>query len=192
MGVGGQWRARLVSILVLLELPFDQCPEARQGRGRCVSILVLLELPFDHQWQDGTLYRAEFQSLFYWNCRLIPAIICSIIWIPTGFNPCFIGIAVWSISLSGLSMPSRCFNPCFIGIAVWSTRETFDTEAAEQFQSLFYWNCRLIDSLNPGLDEQERFQSLFYWNCRLIDNSSILSLFRFSFHSLFSWDCRLI
>jgi len=54
-----------------------------------------LELPFD---QPG-VERADnifgrFQSLFYWNCRLIKQQFINVVYAYYGFNPYFIGIAV--------------------------------------------------------------------------------------------------
>jgi len=60
-----------------------------------VSILILLELPFDaFEEFKAENDKRRFQSLFYWNCRLIFL----------ARNPNYIG--------------RRSFNPYFIGIAV--------------------------------------------------------------------------
>ncbi len=185
-----------VSILVLLELPFDPCCTPRLAAMFLgVSILVLLELPFDRHfrvsldeffWVVSILVLLElpfdllmpvpnttptlmFQSLFYWNCRLITFFTIVPIRANMGFNPCFIGIAVWSFRSGGLpgmvgwvsilvllELPfdlnlnvdsnnaTNGFNPCFIGIAVWSPAAAWDKFDQLLFQSLFYWNCRLI------------------------------------------------
>ncbi len=159
----------------------------------------------------------RFQSLFYWNCRLIETLVIAEIGMNFCFNPCFIGIAVWSTTPDiRTSTAPRCFNPCFIGIAVWSTAVADGTAPEGRFQSLFYWNCRLIvvevtlaggyDSFNPcfiGIavwslpnimhpHNGQTFQSLFYWNCRLIilvqGDPCDCALFQ----SLFYWNCRLI
>ncbi len=158
-----------------------------------VSILVLLELPFDLCFIEMTVIELkEFQSLFYWNCRLICKV-CGHVWlarvfqslfywncrligcayrsssrlrgvsilvllelpfdliatvevysVSLSFNPCFIGIAVWSSIPTRHTRRSRGFNPCFIGIAVWSHPGSAQEPEGYRFQSLFYWNCRLI------------------------------------------------
>ena len=84
----------LVSILILLELPFDlNTVPVRDGLKRFQSLFY---------WNCRLIYRAEvsrtpckeFQSLFYWNCRLIYVTqLSDLSWNPC-FNPYFIGIAV--------------------------------------------------------------------------------------------------
>jgi len=58
-----------------------------------VSILILLELPFDNIKVHGNVADQGFQSLFYWNCRLIK-MLDGLVAECLRFNPYFIGIAV--------------------------------------------------------------------------------------------------
>jgi len=78
-----------------------------------------LELPFDQRVGGGiVMYEAMFQSLFYWNCRLISSRSSCVAY----------GIAVSILILLELpfdpadqygSQENKCsFNPYFIGIAV--------------------------------------------------------------------------
>ena len=60
-----------VSILILLELPFDNFIKIYLSFIGRVSILILLELPFDQKYSESRKENIKFQSLFYWNCRLI-------------------------------------------------------------------------------------------------------------------------
>ncbi len=136
----------------------------------------------------------EFQSLFYWNCRLIPTIRYSSGSSHLSFNPCFIGIAVWSpwgcggnrrellVSIlvllelpfdqqSGRSRWSRprSFNPCFIGIAVWSPHGSWCVAGELSSFNPCFIGIAVWSSEDLKWDTKKvKFQSLFYWNCRLI------------------------
>jgi len=82
-----------------------------------VSILILLELPFDLSIYAITAGIDGFQSLFYWNCRLIRLMesqqqssqVSILILLELPFDKKQAGIAHWG---------GNSFNPYFIGIAV--------------------------------------------------------------------------
>ncbi len=94
----------------------------------------------------------EFQSLFYWNCRLITQLTISGWPVRTRFNPCFIGIAVWSSRKRKNRKATICFNPCFIGIAVWSPGNIYPQCMCWSFNPCFIgiavWSARAC--FNPA------------------------------------------
>ena len=89
------------------------------SQNACVSILILLELPFDNLQVTGIYDMGLFQSLFYWNCRLIRR---------------------------SLPHPGR-YKGVSILILLELPFDS-DAHAVRSrvimFQSLFYWNCRLM------------------------------------------------
>jgi len=120
------------------------------------------------KYQGQTAWIIGFQSLFYWNCRLIQRSA------PAQRHAYEVSILIL------LELP---FDQSVSG---------FRLRSDILFQSLFYWNCRLISISNLCPTATSEFQSLFYWNCRLIIQKNPQAQAIRVFQSLFYWNCRLI
>jgi len=110
--------AQGVSILILLELPFDYILYIKYINISRVSILILLELPFDRREAPVLHTALRFQSLFYWNCRLILNAIHSDRVISEFQSLFYWNCRLIPIPFSASRLRLMSFNPYFIGIAV--------------------------------------------------------------------------
>ena len=117
----------LVSILVLLDLPFGRIRRLKLLSHRHnVSILVLLDLPFGLKIAL-TKYTSD-----------------------GGFNPCFVGSAFWTFEWNQtIPLIEYGFNPCFVGSAFWTNPLACGMGLESLFQSLFCWICLLGGSPAP-------------------------------------------
>ena len=152
----GRAHAGGVSILVLLEL--DTALENIWLAGWIVSILVLLEIDFD-ELPNATPMLQKFQSLFCWRltkeigpvrasdyvfqslfCWKLtqPWQCCSTLQLFSHFNPSFDGD--WQNDSGSSELHEWIFNPSFVGD--WPEKASIFASKGETFQSLFCWRLR--------------------------------------------------
>ena len=158
-----------VSILVLLELPREQCHDPPLYFALYeVSILVLLELPREHcnvpiPGRGITSFNPCFIGIAAWTRIGIASF-------PKyySFNPCFIGIAAWTSKAAAVPIAHDSFNPCFIGIAAWTLFSWYPPMLYNRVSILVLLELPR-ERYNGGIDagKSTKFQSLFYWNCRV-------------------------
>ena len=162
-----------------------------RGTSRLVSILVLLEWPYEvspHEIIASIMMM--FQSLLYWNDLMRSMYHPWEALKVTCFNPCCIGMTLW-----GWGTPEDqrlCYHVSILVVLEWPYEGSLgDKPAMHQllFQSLLYWNDLMrsmyhpwealkVTCFNPcciGMTlwgEQQKpviaqmtlFQSLLYWN----------------------------